>query len=87
MKKKLFEFKYTRKTYSKDGSFAIEEYKRETDFGLKGFEREVANWHRQGQRMKHMDTLSEIQGYDYYITEEQGEFNLRAFNARVSIST
>jgi len=87
MKRKLFKYKYTRRTFSKDGSFCTEEHTRESDFSLKAFEGEVADWHRQGQMMKHRDTLSEIQGYDYFITKEQGEFNERAYKVRVLVST
>lgn len=38
----------------------------------------VEDWNRQGQSMKNFKSKSHVNGYDYWITPDQAEFNKKA---------
>lgn len=72
----VYNFKYTRKVFFNDGRMPlVEELTIESEVSLPQFKKNVEEWHRRGQVMKEIPSKSHIQGYDYWMTQEQEDFN------------
>ncbi len=72
----IHRFKYTRKAYFNNGTLPlVEELVMDSEVGLPSFKKNVEEWHRKGQLMKEIPSKSHVQGYDYWITEEQAQHN------------
>lgn len=75
---KYYEFEYTTVIYLKDPLIRILDCKIEYNGNYKEFLEELEDWNRQGQAMKQRRTLSNIAGYDYYLTSLQDRRNKTA---------
>lgn len=79
--RKVRQYKYTRTTHFKDGSSVESSITRDVEphVSPNAFKGDVLHWDRQGNSMKKVGTVTDIYGYDYWISEDQEKHNNLAY--------
>ncbi len=81
----IHQFKYTRQVYFNDGRDSIvQELVMDSEVTLEGFKRNVLEWNRLGEVMKGIPSKSHVQGYNYWMTDDQLQHNQTVTFQRVN---
>ena len=81
----IHQLKCTRQAHFNDGREPlIEELVIDSEVALEGFKRNVQEWNRLGEVMKGIPSKSHVQGYNYWMTDDQLKHNQTVTHQRVN---